>query len=190
MQDYRAQITDTLSVDKVVMTPRNIGRQQRVSLSLYQAVNLFHWWEMNLNVTGYYLNNDIAFDAYRAFNLDGFAGIVSLQNLIRLPWQLRLELNGAYYTKHLGASNEYVEPSGYVDVGLSKSFLDKSLTINLAMSDIFWTSRWDNSSSFSGFRLWNWGKGESRQVKLNVTYRFGRQKERSYQSHFDEIDRL
>lgn len=190
MQDYRAQITDTLSVDKVVMTPRNIGRQQRVSLSLYQAVNLFHWWAMNLNITGYYLNNDIAFDAYRAFNLDGFAGIVSLQNLIRLPWQLRLELNGAYYTKHLGASNEYVEPSGYVDIGLSRSFLDKSLTINLAVSDIFWTSRWDNSSSFSGFRLWNWGKGESRQVKLNVTYRFGRQRERSHQSHFDEIDRL
>lgn len=190
MQDYRAQITDTLSVDKVIMTPRNIGRQQRVSLTLYQGINIFSWWEMNLNATGYYVSNDIAFDAYRQFNLDGFAGIFSLQNLLRLPGQLRLELNGAYYTRHLGASNERVEPSGYVDIGLSRSFFDKSLTVNLSMTDIFWTSRWDNYSSFDGFQLWNWGKGESRQVKLNVTYRFGRQRESGHQSRFDELDRL
>ena len=58
------------------------------------------------------------------------------------------------------------------------------------MSDIFWTSRWDNYSSFSGFQLWNWGKSESRQIKLNITYRFGKQKASSHTSNFNEIDRL
>ena len=133
MKDYKAQITDTLSVDKVIMTPRNIGKQQRVSLTLYQGFNIVRGWDMNLNLTGYYVKNDIAFDAYRQFDLDRFAGIFSIQNTIRLPWQIQMELNGSFITKRLGASNEYVEPSGYVDVGLSKSFANKKWTIHLSM---------------------------------------------------------
>lgn len=145
---------------------------------------------MNLNLTGYYVKNDIAFDAYRQFDLNRFAGIFSIQNTIRLPWQIQMELNGSFITKRLGASNEYVEPSGYVDMGLSKSFANKKWTIHLAMSDVFWTSRWDNYSSFAGFQLWNWGKSESRQIKLNITYRFGQKKSSTHHSRFNEIERL
>lgn len=190
MKDYKAQITDTLSVSKVIMTPRNIGKQQRASLTLYQGINIARWWEMNLNLIGYYVKNDIAFDQYRKFNLDGFAGIFSIQNTVRLPWQVQMELNGSYITKHLGASNEHIKPSGYVDIGFSKSFANKKWTVNLAMSDIFWTNRWDNDSSFNGFQLWNWGKSESRQLRLNVTYRFGKEKNSHHNSNFDEINRL
>lgn len=190
MKDYKAQITDTLSVNKVIMTPRNIGKQQRASLTLYQGINIARWWEMNLNLIGYYVKNDIAFDQYRKFNLDDFAGIFSIQNTVRLPWQIQMELNGSYVTKRLGASNEYIDPSGYVDIGFSKSFANKRWTLNLSMSDIFWTSRWDNYSSFSGFQLWNWGKSESRQIKLNITYRFGREKNSKHSSSFDELNRL
>ena len=190
MKDYKAQITDTLSVSKVIMTPRNIGKQQRASLTLYQGINIARWWEMNLNLIGYYVKNDIAFDQYRKFNLDGFAGIFSIQNTVRLPWQVQMELNGSYITKHLGASNEHIKPSGYVDIGFSKSFANKKWTVNLAMSDIFWTNRWDNDSSFNGFQLWNWGKSESRQLRFNVTYRFGKEKNSHHNSNFDEINRL
>ena len=190
MKDYKAQITDTLSVSKVIMTPRNIGKQQRASLTLYQGINIARWWEINLNLIGYYVKNDIAFDQYRKFDLDGFAGIFSIQNTVRLPWQVQMELNGSYITKHLGASNEHIKPSGYVDIGFSKSFANKKWTVNLAMSDIFWTNRWDNDSSFNGFQLWNWGKSESRQLRLNVTYRFGKEKNSHHNSNFDEINRL
>ena len=190
MKDYKAQITDTLSVSKVIMTPRNIGKQQRASLTLYQGINIARWWEMNLNLIGYYVKNDVAFDQYRKFNLDGFAGIFSIQNTVRLPWQVQMELNGSYITKHLGASNEHIKPSGYVDISFSKSFANKKWTVNLAMSDIFWTNRWDNDSSFNGFQLWNWGKSESRQLRLNVTYRFGKEKNSHHNSNFDEINRL
>ena len=190
MKDYKAQITDTLSISKVIMTPRNIGKQQRASLTLYQGINIARWWEINLNLIGYYVKNDIAFDQYRKFDLDGFAGIFSIQNTVRLPWQVQMELNGSYITKHLGASNEHIKPSGYVDIGFSKSFANKKWTVNLAMSDIFWTNRWDNDSSFNGFQLWNWGKSESRQLRLNVTYRFGKEKNSHHNSNFDEINRL
>lgn len=190
IKDYKAQITDTLAANKVIMTPRNLGKQQMATLSFYQGLDIARWWETNLNLTGYYARNDIAFDRYRTFNLDGFAGIFSIHNNFRLPWQIRMELNGSYMTKRLGASNEYIKPSGYVDIGFSKSFAEKKWTVNLALSDIFWTSRWDNYSSFNGFQLWNWGKGESRQIRLNVTYRFGKERSNRHSNHFEELDRL
>ncbi len=190
LKNYKAQITDTLSVNKVIMTPRNIGKQQRFSLTLYQGINIARWWETNLNLIGYYVNNDIAFDQYRHFDLDGFAGIFTVHNTIHLPFQIKMELNGMYATKRLGAANERLKPTGFVDIGFNKSFDNKRWTVNLAMSDLFWTNRWDNYSSFDGLQLWNWGKSESRQIKLNVTYRFGIQKSSSHSSSLNEIDRL
>lgn len=191
MKDYKTQITDTVSGGKVIMTPRNIGRQQRVSLNLYQGINITRWWEMNLNATAFYLTKNIAFDEYRHFDIDGFAGIISVQNSFRLPWDIRMELNGQYVTRRPGASNEYLKSSGYVDVGLSRSFgRSDNWMVSIAMSDIFHTIRWDNYSSFEGFELWQWGNSETRQIKLNITYRFGKQRENSHKSNFNEIDRL
>lgn len=190
IKDYSARITDTISVSRVIMTPRNIGVQQTASISVFQRIEIARIWEMSMNLTGYYRKNDIAFDPYRAFCLDGFAGIFSIQNTIRLPWKIVMELNGSYATGRLGAANEYLEPTGYADVGLSRNFLGKRLVVSLAMSDIFWTSRWDNYSSFNGFQLWNWGRGESRQIKLNITYRLGKAKQVSHKAALDEIGRL
>lgn len=191
MKDFKTQITDTVAGGKVIMTPRNIGRQQRVSLNLYQGINVTRWWEMNLNVTAFYLTKNVDFDESRHFDMDGFAGIFSMQNTIRLPWEIRMELNGQYVTRRPGASNEYLKSSGYVDLGFSRNFgRNGEWTINLAMSDLFHTIRWDNYSSFDGFELWQWGNSETRQVKLNITYRFGRRRDNSRHSDFNEIDRL
>lgn len=102
-----------------------------------------------------------------------------------------MELNGQYVTHRPGASNEYLKSSGYVDLGFSRNFgRNGEWTINLAMSDLFHTIRWDNYSSFDGFELWQWGNSETRQVKLNITYRFGRRRDNSRHSDFNEIDRL
>lgn len=190
MKDYKAQITDTLSTNKVIMTPKNIGKQQQISLTFNQGVSPLSWWDMNLNLIGYYVKKDIAFDQYREFKQGAFAGIFSMMNTFRLPWNLQLELNGSYITKRLGASNEKMNSSGYVDMALGKSFLNKRLTVNMSFTDMFWTSNWNSYSSFSGFQLWNWGKGESRQIKLNISYRFGKEKSKSHEQDFNEIDRL
>ena len=190
MKDYKAQITDTLSINKVVMTPRNIGKQQQVSLTFNQGASPFSWWDMNLNIIGYYVNKDIAFDTKRRFKQDAFACIVTLMNTFRLPGKIQMELNGSYATRRLGASNEKMDPSGYVDLALGRSFLKKRLTVNLAFTDLFWTSNWNSRSSFNNFQLWSWGKGESRQIKLNIAYRFGKEKRRSHEQDFKEVDRL
>lgn len=68
--------------------------------------------------------------------------------------------------------------------------MKKRLAVNLSLTDLFWTMNWDSYSSFEGLQLWNWGKGESRQIKINVSYRFGKEKNKSHQLDFQELDRL
>ena len=87
---------------------------------------------MNLNLVGYYVYKDIAFDTYRKFKKDAIAGIFTMMNTFRLPWELRLEMNGSYATKRLGASNEKMDSSGYIDIALGRAFMNKRLAVNLS----------------------------------------------------------
>lgn len=190
VKDHKAQITDTVSTSKVMIIPRNVGHRQQISLSGYQRINVVPWWKISLNLTGYYVDNDIAFDEYRKFHPSGFAGIFSMQNTIHLPWKVMMELNGSLHTRHLGAANEYKRSSGYMDLGLSRNFANNKWSVSLAFRDIFWTSRWDDYSTYGDFKLWNWGKSESRRVNLNITYRFGKQKSSSHDNIIEEINRL
>ena len=190
MKDYKAQITDTLASNRVIMTPRNIGKQQQFSITLNWGVKPAKWWDMNMNMIGYYVNKDIAFDSSRKFKKQAVAGMFTLMNTFRLPLKIQLEINGGFSTKRPGAANEDMDPTGYMDMAIGRSFMKKRLNVNLAMTDLFWTNNWDNYSSFPGFMLWNWGKGESRQIKLNVSYRFGKERSKTHQQDFKEIERL
>ena len=71
------------------MTPRNIGKQQQISLTFNQGLNPFSWWEMNLNLIGYYVKKDIAFDQYREFN----------QNTVRIKRLIHHQKTGCFKRK-------------------------------------------------------------------------------------------
>lgn len=192
LTDYRTQISDTLDVKRLVMTPRNLGRQHRLALELFQQVRVARWWDAVAGATCYWLNNDIAYDRMRRFDLKRLAAIFSLRNTFRLPGRLRLELGGSFTTRRLGEAIEVCEPTGSVDVALSRKFLGDRLEASLGVSDLFWTSNWDSTSRYEGFYLYNWGKWESRQVKFNLTYRFGAPagRERRSDRDLDELNRL
>ena len=61
--------------------------------------------------------------------------------------------------------------------------------LNLVLTDVFWTSRWDNYTEDSTMKLLHYGKSETRQLRLNVTYTFGKSQQ-SHQGKLDALDRL
>lgn len=66
-----------------------------------------------------------------------------------------------------------MQPGGQVRIGFQKKFLQDKAIVKLSMSDIFWTSNWDNTNTFDGFEQVSYGYGESRMVKVNFTFKFG-----------------
>jgi iron complex outermembrane receptor protein len=60
-----------------------------------------------------------------------------------------------------------------VDAGILKTLFKGKATAKVSVSDIFKTMQWGGTSEFSGQYINNKGGWESRQLKLNFTYRFG-----------------
>ena len=171
--DYRVQVTDTLGADKIVMTPRNLGKQNYFGVSLSQALRLWHALDLNLSGQAYYLDNHMAFSPHRFYRRKRWAGGLSLQSSFPLFWGIRSELLAVYSTRRLGGSTELLEPNFVMDIGFQKKFWGDKGVIKLSCSDLFWSNNWDNMNSFDNFESKSYGYGESRMVKLNFTYKFG-----------------
>lgn len=56
-------------------------------------------------------------------------------------------------------------------------------------TDIFHTQRWDSESHLPNLDLYAYGNSESRQLKLNLTYQFGKAKE-AHVNELEEVQRL
>ena len=61
----------------------------------------------------------------------------------------------------------------FVDAGLQKTIFKGKGTVKTSVSDIFKTLKWKGESNFAGQQTIVSGNFESRQFKINLSYRFG-----------------
>ena len=169
---YSTRITDTVDNDKIVMVQRNVGVQKNISLTVTQQVSPAKWWDISLNGVFYRLHNEIKFDQYRNFDLKQVAGRVSLQQTFKLPNKFTGELSATYNSKRLSGANDIARAVSYVDIGLQRKLLKDKATLRLVFSDIYKGNQPENKQQYSGFYLRSYGYYESRQLRLNFTYRF------------------
>ena len=169
---FTTEITDTIDVNKIVMTPRNLGVQENLSLSLTQNITATNWWNLSFNGVLYRLNNKINYDAYRSQNLKQLAGRITLQQNFKLPLKLNGEISAAYNTKRLAGANEISKANSQVDLGLQKSFMDNKASLRLVFSDIYKGNKLNSFQSRDNFSIRSYGYFESRQIRLNFTYKF------------------
>ncbi len=169
---FSAKVTDTLEQEKIVMVTRNLGTQKNWSLGLTQNIVPAEWWDATFNGLLYYIHNDISFDAYRNLNLKQLAGRMSLQQTFKLLPKTKFEVTTTYNSKRLSGANNFSRAISQVDLGLQKTILKDKGTIRFAINDIYKGNQSRSTQSFPGFSSSSYGYYESRQVRLNFTYRF------------------
>ena len=169
---YSTRITDTIEAVKIVMVQRNLGVQNNLSLSLTQNVSPAKWWDISFNGTLYHLHNKIAFDKYRNFDLKQLAARFNVQQTFKLPYQLTGELAAVFTSKRLTGANDITNAVSTVDVGIQRKLLNDKATVRLVFSDIYKGSKTNSAQSYDGFYLSTYGYYETRQVRLNFTYKF------------------
>ncbi|WP_316805279.1 TonB-dependent receptor domain-containing protein [Pedobacter nototheniae] len=169
---FTTEITDTIDVNKIIMMPRNLGVQENLSLSLTQNINATNWWNLNFNGVIYHLNNKITYDAYRSQNLKQLASRITLQQNFKLPFKLNGEISTAYNTKRLAGGNKISKANSQVDLGLQKSFMENKASVRLVFSDIYKGNKLNSLQSLDNFSIRSYGYFESRQIRLNFTYKF------------------
>ncbi len=190
-KDFSAQITEKSETNKVLMTPKNIGNQKYFSASLFQEINIGNWYKLRFNPTIFYIKNDISLEKYPHFALKRWSFSFNSQHEFQLPFRIKGSVNTDYYSKRINAANEIAKTSGFIDVGLQRSFWEDKLNVNLSFTDILHTNRWDNESHLPDLANYGWGYFESRQIKFYITYKIGKQKSQStHQSDLNETERL
>jgi hypothetical protein len=169
---FSTKITDTLDITKIVIIPRNLGVQKNLSLSLTQVMPLAKGWDAVFNGTLYQVHNIIAFDRFRNFNLSQIAARMNLQQTIQLKSGYTLEVTAMYVTGRLTGANESSRGVSQVDLGLQKNLWKNKGTLRLVFADIYKGSQGNSIQQYDGFYLRNYSYYETRQVRLNFTYKF------------------
>jgi iron complex outermembrane receptor protein len=172
VKDVFTSLVDTAEKSKAFLSKSNLATQDIVSLNVSYPLQI-KWFTAFVNLNSYYTKYQADFGPGRTIDLDVFAMGIYLQNSIKLGKGWTGEVTGYYNSPSIWQGTFKSKEMYGVDAGILKTLFKGKATAKVSVSDIFKTMQWGGTSEFSGQYINNKGGWESRQLKLNFTYRFG-----------------
>ena len=170
-------ITEVLLPDTtkkaLFQTNENLDKQINYGLNLNAPVSFSKWWSSSNNVTVFYLGFRSPDLRGQELNSGKTAMQFNSQHKFILAKTLSIELLADYRSPieygTLKLSSQYG-----IDLGISKSMLDKRANIKLALTDVFNTREQTIRSAYTGLNYNLTQKNETRVARISFTYRFGK----------------
>jgi hypothetical protein len=172
VKDVFTQLVDTTERSKAFMIQKNLATQDIVSLNVSYPFQ-YKWYSVFANLNAYYSHYKADFGAGRTVDLDVYAFNVYAQQTFRLGKGFTGEMSGFYTSPSIWQGTFKSNQLWSIDAGLQKTILKGNGNLKASVSDIFHSIKWKGTSSFAGQYVAANGYFESRQLKLNFTYRFG-----------------
>lgn len=173
VKDIFSQLIDTAEKSKSFITKKNLATQDIFSINISYPFT-YKWYTVFGNLNAYYSHYKADLGGgNRNIDLDVYALTTYVQNTFRLGKGWTGELTGLYVSPSIWQGTFKSREMWGIDGGLLKTVLKGKGTVKASVSDIFRTMQWGGTSDFSGQQVRAWGRWESRQFKLNFTYRFG-----------------
>jgi len=173
VKDIFTQLPDTIDNSKAFMTKKNLASQDIVSLNVSYPFQ-YKWYTFFANVNAYYSMYKADFGGGdRKVNQDVFAMTYYMQNSFNLGKSWTAEVSGFYSSPSIWQGVFRSKAMYGIDGGLQKGLFKGKGNLKLSVSDIFRTMRWAGESRFTGTYGNASGRWESRQFKINFSYRFG-----------------
>lgn len=172
VKDVFTQLVDTADISRSFISKQNLATQDIVSLNISYPFQ-YKWYSVFANLNTYYTMYQADFGSGRTVDLDVFAFNIYSQHTFKIQDGLTAELSGWYSSPSIWQGTFESKQMWSMDAGIQKQILQKKGSIKISVSDIFQTMRWRGESNFAGQKVIASGGWESRQLKLNFTYRFG-----------------
>jgi iron complex outermembrane receptor protein len=173
VKDIFTQLPDTTDGTKSFLSKQNLATQDIVSLNISYPFQ-YKWYSFFTNINSYYSKYKANFGGGdRNVNLDVVALSFYMQNSFKLGKGFTAELSGFYNSPTIWQGTFKSIAMYSIDGGLQKTLLKGKANLKLAVSDIFRTMKWEGATNFSGQTNTASGRWESRQFKVNFSYRFG-----------------
>lgn len=172
VRDMFMQTTDTTEFSRTYVTQKNFATMDIAGINISFPVPVKKWWMVMANINANYNELKADFEGRKLSN-KYYTYTFYADNTFTLPNDFTFNVSGWYTGPNYWGGTFKMKPMGSLDVGLQKTFLQKKLTAKLSLSDVFQTQRWFAISNFSGLYVNANGNYESRQLRLNLSYRFG-----------------
>lgn len=173
IKDYRANIIDTTDKNRVFRTVKNLASQDIFNVSISVPFDISTWWKAFFTANGYRSLYKADFGINKIIDLSIFAYNFYTQQTFTITEGLTFELSGFYNSPNIWGGTFKTDDIYSVDAGLQKTLFQKRGNIRISYTDIFETQKFRGISDFGGAYLDISGLGESRQLRVNFTYRFG-----------------
>ncbi len=185
------KITQLAHVEKQVVgyTIVNFNDVSYYSWNLSYLITITKWWNMQNTVALYYLHQKVLYDT-TAFTINYLTCYLEGSQIFTLPKNYTAEIRYSYYTK---SKYDIYSSSDIYQLGISfqKNFFKNKLNVKLNLEDVFYSQFTTNSANIENYHAENYEKHDTRYVKLNLLYKFGRSAyERKNIRNSDEENRV
>lgn len=175
VSDVFTQLIDTAEKSKSFITKKNLATQNIVSLNVSYPFSYKNYSAFT-NLNTYYSHYKADFGGgNRIINLNVFSYNIFMQHSLKFgkkkDWTM--EVSGFYTAPSIWQGTFESDALWKLDGGFQKTLFKGKGNIKASVSDIFRTLTWKGSSNFAGQLLIASGNFESRQFKINFSYRFG-----------------
>jgi iron complex outermembrane recepter protein len=172
VNDVFTQLVDTIDISRSFISKRNLAKQDAVSLSISSPLQ-FGRYNGFINLGANYSKFKANFGTGRTVDVEAFQFNIYADNNYKINSTTTAQIGGWFAGPGIWEGTFKSISMGGVDVGLMKSLWNNKANIKLSVTDVAFTMKWGGESNFAGQYLNTTGNWESRQVKLNFTYRFG-----------------
>ena len=156
---------------KAFITNENVAKQDVISLNVSYPFQ-YKWYSLFFNVNSFYSSyKGDAADYHVDINVFSFN--IYAQQTFKLGKTTTGEMSGYYTAPSVWQGAIKSKGLGTVDMGIQQSVLKGKGTVKATVTDVFYTLKWSGSSTTTGQILNVNGNQESRQFRINFSYRFG-----------------
>jgi len=153
-------------------TRKNLDNHYNYFVNAIAPIRIGSRWTINANLNVFYNRFDTELFSER-HTLDRLSGLANISQTITLPWGLTGEVTAVYAAPNAVGLFQN-KAMGSLNAGVVKYLLDKKLSARLNITDIFQTNRLRSNIKYAGFNMDVLNQVETRVVRLNVTYNFGK----------------
>jgi hypothetical protein len=197
LSDYFSQIfiidssSSNVNKNTIIYTRGNVGSFQNFGLSETFQHPVTKWW--NLTASAVFNHKIIKGVVWAPLTAKVTQLNVSLNNQLQLKKGWGIEVSGYYQTRSQIDLQEWLKPQGELNLGVSKQILKNKGSLKLSVRDITYFTNYSGYSTFQNSYEPFTIKWDSRVVRLNFAWRFGKAMKtinRSEGGAADEINRV
>jgi len=173
VHDFFAAITDTIEGRRSFITQRNLARQRVYGLSTGMPFQLRPWWSGYVSAGVNHSRYRAVFGVGKEVRINATVANLYQQHSFRVNSRWSAELSSFYLSPYVWAGNYECRAIWNIDAGVQFKFAGEQGTLRLSVTDIFQTLPWEGTSRLGSLFIAASGGWESRQLRLNASFRFG-----------------